>query len=100
MSSTILIATGLITLLHAGYSAMEFNSLRSENVLNEVTKLPLDISTQVLLGCFIALIGIILGTSSFDGIEIADELRKTPISSIQAQSSMRLTNHRGKYLFK
>ena len=74
---------------------MEFNSFLSENIVS----LPLDISAQVCAGCVIALLGIILGTSSFQIIDIADELKKTPISSIQAQPSMRLTNHRGKYMF-
>lgn len=83
-------------MLHAGYSAMEFNS--SIITAEGARFLPLDISLQALVGMILAITGVIAG-GTFERIDIEDELKMTPISSIQAQSSMRLLNHRGRYIF-
>lgn len=75
---------------------MEFNS---SNITAEGARvLPLDISIQAIVGMVVAITGVIMG-AAFESIDIEEELKMTPISSIQAQSSMRLTNHRGRYIF-
>ena len=96
MISSILKSCGLLTMLHAGYSAMEFNS--SNITVEGARVLPLDISMEAIVGMLVAITGVILG-ATFESIDIEEELKKTPISSIQAQSSMRLTNHRGRFIF-
>lgn len=82
---------GLITLFHAGYSAFEVKS--AEN------NLPFDITLQTLIGMSLSVIGGIMSTSPFVSIDIEEELKKTPLDSLRRNSSMKLANNRGRFMF-
>ena len=98
-------AFSIIILLHAAYSAMEFNSIqKSTNISNTLRGednqiLPIDIQIQALISLFLGIVGII-GNSKLVENTVIENLKKLSMDSIQSQNSMIISNHRGKYLFQ
>ncbi|RVX73079.1 hypothetical protein B0A52_02205 [Exophiala mesophila] len=64
--SRLLVLIGILSLLHAAYSAHEFAAL--SNKLHKNAQLPLDIKLETLVSVFLASVGLVLGSDSLKPI--------------------------------
>lgn len=92
-----LITIGLISLVHAAFSAAQHRSyLRL--VEEEFTNLPLDIVIQALVSLFVTMIGIVNVCGEFKEIKALDDLKGKSLDVIYNRPSFYVFNHRGRFL--
>jgi hypothetical protein len=97
-ADTFCVTLGLLTILHAAYSAAQHRTyLRlSEQTF---TSLPIDIVVQTLVGLALACYGLVQSSGSFKDIIAAGELDKKTWETVSNRPSFYSFNHRGKSLF-
>jgi len=95
--SKILFSVGLLSLLHAAYSAAQYRTyLRLTE--QEFTSLPLDVVLQSLIGLFVTMYGILYMAGDFKEIRATIELETKTWETFRNRPSFYMFSHRGKSL--
>ncbi|KAF4123350.1 Membrane magnesium transporter [Geosmithia morbida] len=71
-ASRIVTITGLVLLVHAGYSAQEhavLSAVTTQHSSSQVNSLPLDICIETIVATLVTVLGLVLGTSKLRPIE-------------------------------
>eukprot|EP00794_Sanderia_malayensis_P005308 gene5308-5977_t len=93
-----LVAFGIISLAHAGYSAIQFKTYLKLTE-EEFVKLPIDIIVQVMLGLLVSIFGIVKIAGELKDIHAAAELAHKSWETFGNRPSFNIFNHRGKIMF-
>lgn len=102
---------GVISLLHAAFSAAQHKSYRRiirEEVFTEdanksgydffASSLPTDIILQAIISMFVVLCCLIARSGTFREIQTLDDLNRKPTDMFENQPSFYVFNHRGRIL--
>jgi hypothetical protein len=89
---------GLAILFHAGYSAIEFYSLAKSMGRDEDQLLPWDITLEAITSLICCVIGLALGSESFQPISTEEKMARSSTASLQTRPSMKLIHQRRLYL--
>lgn len=97
MSRTLVVA-GLLSLLHAAFSAAQHRSLLRLMGQEFNGLLPLDILLQTVLSLLITMAGVVGQNSEFKEIRALDDSKYKSIETISNRQSFYVFNHRGRLL--
>jgi hypothetical protein len=96
--ANILLLTGMVVLVHAGYSACEHRAYLK--VVDEPFQwLPWDITIETLAGLVACFVGVVLLKANFDNIHWPVILRDKSYEAAAGTPSFHTFNHRGRSLF-
>ncbi|XP_076283240.1 ER membrane protein complex subunit 5 [Lasioglossum baleicum] len=90
---------GLVSILHAAYSAAQHRSyLRITE--QEFTTLPIDILIQGIVSLFMVMYGVMYIAGDFKEIRAVVDLENKSWETLRNLPSFQLFNHRGRHLFE
>ncbi|XP_076657338.1 ER membrane protein complex subunit 5 [Halictus rubicundus] len=90
---------GLVSILHAAYSAAQHRSyLRITE--QEFTTLPIDILIQGIVSLFMVMYGVMYIAGDFKEIRAVVDLENKSWETLRNLPSFQLFNHRGRFLFE
>eukprot|EP00112_Aurelia_sp_Birch-Aquarium-sp1_P012268 Seg258.3 transcript_id=Seg258.3/GoldUCD/mRNA.D3Y31 product="Membrane magnesium transporter 1-B" protein_id=Seg258.3/GoldUCD/D3Y31 len=93
-----LVSFGILSLIHAGYSAVQFKTYLKLTEEEFVT-LPVDIIVQVMFSLLISIFGIVRVAGELKDIHSAAELAHRSWETFGNRPSFYSFNHRGRIMF-
>ncbi|KAH6564106.1 hypothetical protein BASA50_004030 [Batrachochytrium salamandrivorans] len=94
----LLFASGIVLLLHSGYSAIDhFAYLKT--IGKQETQLPLDIILEVLVSILIFTQGAVMVAGDLKPIALEIELSRKSMDWVDSTPGFKIVNHRGSALF-
>ncbi|KAI2802306.1 hypothetical protein RDWZM_010275 [Blomia tropicalis] len=102
-----LVHVGLVSLIHAAFSAAQHKSYRrivrvevqtDMSVASVPTNLPLDIVIQALISCFVVLTALVADSGHFKAIRTLDDHNRKPQCTFDNLPSLYVFSHRGRML--
>lgn len=93
-----LVTVGIISLIHAGYSAVQYKTYL-KLIEEEFANLPADIIVQVIFSLTLSVFGIVKVAGELKDIHAAAELAHRSWETFGNRPSFYNFNHRGKIMF-
>lgn len=93
-----LVVVGLLSLLHAAFSAAQHRSFLRLMEQDFSGLLPLDIVLQTLLSLLVTMVGVVAQNGDFREIRALDDSKYKSIETINNRQSFYIFNHRGRLL--
>ena len=96
--SRVLVVFGLLSLIHAAYSAAQHRSFLRLTEQQFGGLLPLDILLQTIVSLVVTMIGVVKVSGEFKEIRALDDQKYKNIDTIANRPSFYLFNHRGRLI--
>ena len=93
-----LVILGLLSLMHAAFSAAQHRSFLRLVDQSFTGLLPLDIVLQTLLSLLVTMIGVVGRKSDFKEIRALDDSKYKSMETVSNRQSFYIFNHRGRLL--
>ena len=96
--SKVLIVLGLLSLIHAGYSAAQYRSYLRLVGEDFTGLLPMDILLQTILSLFVTMAGVVAVNGDFKEIKALEDSKYKSMDNIYNHPTFFTFNHRGRLL--
>lgn len=96
--SRVLVIIGILSLIHAGYSAAQHRSYLRLVEQDFTGLLPHDILLQTIMSLFVTVLGVLKVSGEFKEIRALDDVKYKNIDTIANRPSFYTFNHRGRLM--